>query len=397
MGKSAQAPQAVDYEKLVPLQTAANKDIFNYSLGASRVNSQTPFGSTSWSTTAIPDQQAYEAALKEWQGKQGAGGSREWVPGKDASWTLVGDNQVETPGSSGYWKETAGSPMPQLSDFTRQQWTQTQSLSPQQQQLYDADVKSKLGLSGLTDALLGNVSNATSQALPSADTYNQQLADAIYRQQTRYLDEQVGGERRALEARLADQGFVPGTPGYTEEMNRYQRTNDLTYGDARDRAIAGGYQQGQTAFENALRLRALPLSELNAVRTGAQPTIPGMGSGQNSVPGLQSVDLLGAANNQYNQQLDAYNAQVGSQNAAMGGLGSIAAALASNPAFLTMLSDCRFKRDINRVGTTPAGVPVYEWTYLWGGPRYRGVMAQDVPHAAIDLGGYFAVDYSKVR
>jgi hypothetical protein len=333
VGKSASTPAPVNYEKIIPLQTAANKDVFDYSLGQARVNSSTPFGTTTWSQTPVTDQKGYEAALQAW--KSNPKTMQEWVPGTSGGLVPSGDNQIETPGTPGYWK-TSSNPIgaaPKLDDFISKQWTQTQTLSPGQQKLYDADLKSKLGLSSLTDALLGNVSKATSSALPSAAGYNQQLADAIYRQQTRYLDPQQGDQQRMLETRLAEQGFVPGTPAYTQEFARFDRGNDLAYGDARDRAISGGYQQGQTAFENALRLRALPLSELNAVRTGAQPTIPGMGSGQNSVPGLNAVDLLGAEQQRYQQDMNAYNAQTGSNNALLGVLGQIGGALLGNPGF----------------------------------------------------------------
>jgi hypothetical protein len=61
-------------------------------------------------------------------------------------------------------------------------------------------------------------------------------------------------------------------------------------------------------------------------------------------------------------------------------------------------SDRRLKRDIRRVGTSPSGLPIYTFRYLWSDTTYRGVMAQDMlrlrPQAVHRLGGYYWVDYS---
>jgi hypothetical protein len=64
-------------------------------------------------------------------------------------------------------------------------------------------------------------------------------------------------------------------------------------------------------------------------------------------------------------------------------------------------SDRRLKRDIVRLGASPSGLPIYSFQYVWGGPRYVGVMAQDMlklrPDAVIyDESGYYKVDYSRI-
>lgn len=60
------------------------------------------------------------------------------------------------------------------------------------------------------------------------------------------------------------------------------------------------------------------------------------------------------------------------------------------------------KREINRVGETPSGIPVYDFKYLDHDTVYRGVMADEVvqviPEAvSYDDDGFARVDYSKVR
>jgi hypothetical protein len=64
-------------------------------------------------------------------------------------------------------------------------------------------------------------------------------------------------------------------------------------------------------------------------------------------------------------------------------------------------SDARQKTDINEVGTTVMGLPLYQFRYLDGTDRFEGVMAQDViakmPEAVI-MGddGYWRVDYARL-
>ena len=83
-----------------------------------------------------------------------------------------------------------------------------------------------------------------------------------------------------------------------------------------------------------------------------------------------------------------YGANVGKTGAAM------------TPGFGNIFSDIRLKKNIQRIGTRPDGLGVYEFEYTWGGGRQIGLMAQEVlgvyPDAVGQSGGYLTVDYSKV-
>lgn len=84
-----------------------------------------------------------------------------------------------------------------------------------------------------------------------------------------------------------------------------------------------------------------------------------------------------------------------------GGLGSILGSIASigaTAAKAGAFSDRRLKTDIEKIGEYPDGLGQYEWTYVWGGPRHRGVMADEVsalrPWALGPvIGGYATVNY----
>lgn len=64
-------------------------------------------------------------------------------------------------------------------------------------------------------------------------------------------------------------------------------------------------------------------------------------------------------------------------------------------------SDIRLKENIVKVGRSPSGLNIYEWNYIWGSPRYSGVMAQEiiniVPEAVVTMpNGYLGVNYAKI-
>ena len=64
-------------------------------------------------------------------------------------------------------------------------------------------------------------------------------------------------------------------------------------------------------------------------------------------------------------------------------------------------SDARLKTDIEQVGTTVYGLPLFHFRYKNGKERFEGVMAQDVisimPDAVV-MGddGFYRVDYGKL-
>jgi hypothetical protein len=57
-----------------------------------------------------------------------------------------------------------------------------------------------------------------------------------------------------------------------------------------------------------------------------------------------------------------------------------------------MMSDRRLKTDLE-----PIGGGLYRWRYIWGGPRYEGPMAQDVPEAIAGPGGYLMIPATMIR
>jgi outer membrane protein OmpA-like peptidoglycan-associated protein len=96
-----------------------------------------------------------------------------------------------------------------------------------------------------------------------------------------------------------------------------------------------------------------------------------------------------------------YGESPGASGSGAGGAGAGGAGAGGGGGGGGAWSDRRLKRNIVRLGETAAGLPLYRFEYIWGGPVYVGVMAQDIatlrPDALItDASGYYRVDYDKL-
>lgn len=74
--------------------------------------------------------------------------------------------------------------------------------------------------------------------------------------------------------------------------------------------------------------------------------------------------------------------------------------LAGSAAKAFAASDIRLKRDIERIGAMPSGLPVYRYRYLWSDDEQVGVMAQEAmqmfPDAVAEFGGFLHVNYNAI-
>lgn len=277
-------------------------------------------------------------------------------------------------------------------------WESNVNLSPEMQGLVNSDLASRAGLAGLQADATGRVKDSLSQKFTldgTPDKYNKDVADAMYRKATGYLDPQWQGQQTDLENKLANSGFSRGAAGWNNAEDAFGRQRDFAYGQARDAAIAGGVQSGtqerQQAIQELMMQRQLPLQELNALRTGSAPVMPSFGQG--NAQGIQGPDYMGAAGQTAQAQNARYNADVGTANANTG------AAVGLGAAALMAFSDRRLKKNIRLVGVHPLGIGVYEFEYkAMPGRKQVGVMSDEVrrvrPAAVmIALDGFDIVDY----
>lgn len=339
--------------------------------------------------------------------------------------TLNNTNQV-TPYGNLTYSETGGRYTPDGTWVP--QYTATQTLSPEQQKLYDAQTQVSQGTTDLANQYVSRIADATStpysyDSLGPAPTYNDDSA-AKYAQTLISRDQpQQDRDLANLTQRLANQGISVGTPAYQAAMDQYQRSvNDYRLGaQSQGQTMAmNDYNTSENAYQNAIsqytNLRTEPINEV--------ATLLGTGTGVQSpsyvsTPQTQvaPTDVTGAYNNAYQQQLAAYQTQQQQNAATTGGLfglggtvlglgGLYALGGPAGSAFGAsmgagvgkMLSDERAKTDIEPVGRLDNGLPVYRFRYKGDPTPQIGLLAQDVekinPDAVHTLpGGLKAVDY----
>lgn len=251
-------------------------------------------------------------------------------------------------------------------------YTQTTTLSPEQQAIFEQGQVAQGNLAGLA----ADQSAAMRDYLNTPFQFNNGDAEQwAYDLASPRLLAQQGQNEDSLRTTLANKGIREGSAAWNAEMARLTNANTDQLNQL---ALTG---RGQ-AYQEALTNRNQPINELSALMSGSQVGMPQFGATpQTSVGG---VDYSGLVQNQY-------DAQVKSANAMNGGLFGL---LGTG---LSLFSDRRLKTDIKRIGSTDSGTPIYTYRYVWGGPVQMGVMAQDVPEAAhMDSSGFLKVNYAEV-
>ncbi len=379
MAKSA--PKAPDYEAAAAKQAESSKEVTEQQTWANRPDQYTPWGSTTWSN--------------------------------DLQWD----------------------------DATQQylnKWSQQTLLDPEAQAALDSQMRLTTDKSQLAESMTGRMQGEYGEAMnwdniragggdvdprltDSSEKYRKEAEDAIYGQ---WADRAKPEQARATEdmrTQLYNMGLSEGDPAYNREMERLSQQQGDAQRQAQYQATIGSGQEAQRTFgmdaqanqqnfgqemdsskyatqqrqqelTEAMTKRGWTLNEINAILNGQQvgmPSMPQFSQAQRS----EGNQALSAAQMTGQAELDRYNAQQQATQGMMSGIGSMAGGAGSmmNP------SDRRFKKDIKRIGKTDGGTPLYSYRYLGGGPVHIGVMADEVPDAAVNIRGYLFVDYSKVK
>lgn len=218
-------------------------------------------------------------------------------------------------------------------------WIQTTSLNETGQQLYDADQALQLGMAGTSQAALGRVNDTLGQpldtsGLPAMGQVSNFTGDDRQRIEDALMARLAPGfaqDEEAMRSRTLNTGFELGSEGSQREQFRLDKAKN----DARLAAIAqagseaerlGNISRADASFQNQSRQqglqeilaqRALPLNELNALRSGSQvqqPTFsPVSQSNTASAPVLDALmaQLSGQQANAANKQ-SGYNALLAS-------------------------------------------------------------------------------------
>lgn len=274
------------------------------------------------------------------------------------------------------------------------------------------------------------------------------VQQAFFDKQKALLDPVYARDEGRLEQKLSNQGLPIGSEAHAQAMDEFNRGKALAYEQASQGAVKAGADetsrqrqqslaeiaaalggsQAQTGAEFGrtlgtrqqrvadtqadfstgaaldarsreaqLQERQQRLNEVAQALGGSQLQPLGTGGGSPLDVNGAFANQQAGVNRQYQGQLAGYNAGVATQNSAMGGLFGLGAA--ALPAILA--SDRRLKRDVVDLGEIMPGIHLYEYAYLWGPQRHRGVMADEVervmPEAVLyDAHGFQMVDYGRL-
>ncbi len=227
------------------------------------------------------------------------------------------------------------------------QFTATQTLSPDQQKIYDSQTKlSQQAFGGIAPNILNQIQGTTGQplsfagapAMPGDQTQAKNDAyDALTARSNQDLDRQTSQQQ----TQLANQGIAQGTEAYNNALQPLERARvdasnqaTLQAGNLAGQNINQAQQLRQQYINEATQQYNQPLNTYAAL-TGVSGGVTQPTYAQPSQGSVAPTDVGGIYANAYNQQLQQYQIQQGQNNSLMGGLfglgGAIGGGLARNP------------------------------------------------------------------
>lgn len=423
-------PAPPDPAATAAAQTKANQDTASFNAGLSHVNQYTPYGSLTYSQT---------------------GTNPDGSPQYNSNYNLTPTSQQQVSQQQAQDLQLSG-----IAGNELNQAGQALSTPVNAQGIPDLQYGATADNIGTTKNVNGSpiqnsldYSNLSSIPTSSADfaQAGQQAQNAVMSRSQPEIDH----EQQALNNQLQNQGITPGSDAWSYAQKQFgQQANDMTQqavlagnqqqnqlyqqalasrqqlqnesntqGNFFNAAQNQGFSQGQQnaalrnsaqaqkfqentsnaslnnsaaaqALQQRIALQQAPLNEYNALTTNAQLQAPQFQTyGQGNA---QAGNLMGMTQGNYNQA-------VGERNNLMSGFFNLAGAATS----AAKASDRRLKENIVKIGKTPAGINIYEYTYK-DNPKKKqtGVMAQEVekiiPAAVImRQDGYKMVNYAMVR
>lgn len=213
-------------------------------------------------------------------------------------------------------------------------YTATQTMSPEQQKIYNQESKLNESLLSTANTGLDYANKVLSQ--PGVDTSKlpsyginpgETYSDAIMRRLQPTMTQASASE----EARLANQGIGLGSSAYKNAKDIFnQGQNDLLT-SAQIQGMNTGLSANQQAFQQEAYNQMQPINVINALRTGSQVQNPSYASVPQQA-NTAGADILGATQAGYNAQLGAVNAKNAASGNFMGGLMNLGGAAMMSPA-----------------------------------------------------------------
>lgn len=407
------APPAPDYAAAATAQGAANRDTALASWQLNNANQVTPWGTRTTAQTGPKDTDytvtttlnpADQAMLDQSRTLSGGllnlGGNAL----QNAAGTIGQPIRTDTLPPMSYQVDTKGSKQLDYSGLPGAQysvgdtgdirnqvenaaWGKYISRAAPLMQAQQSTLDTRLAnMGGVTTSPAAARAQAQLRA-SQGDQVNQAIFDSILQGGNAAEQEQgmrLAGANLWNTQRQGDAGLLAGQTAANNATNQQDIQNAFA------NANLANATRSQGLNEQA-QLQQIPLNQLMAMLSGTQINSPQF---QPVTPtNIQPAPIFAGAEAQNQAAQQQYQNQMGGFNNFLSGLAGLGAA------GITKWSDRRMKSRILRVGSTPGGLPLYE--YDIGGKRERGVMAQDLlilrPAAVLTHpSGYLLVDYAQV-
>lgn len=212
-------------------------------------------------------------------------------------------------------------------------WTQTTTLSPNQQRLQTGQEQLGIGLNNLASSQIGRVQDILgTNFTPRRFNYNGEVEDNIYKLATDRLGKQFGKDEETLRSTMANQGITAGSEAFNGEMSGFNEGKGLAYSNAQLAARQQGRAEEEADYAREysadLAQRQQPLNEISSIMSGTP--LQGVDPASIYTRGVSDTDVAGITQNGYNNQMAAYQQQMGGRNAMLGGLFGLGGAALGN-------------------------------------------------------------------
>lgn len=309
MSKGGSPPPAPDYIGAAKAQGAANVDTAQVEGRLNNPNVINPYGTQTVSYGGF-DQAGYDKALGDYQ---------NFHPTYDP----VTGRQTNT-----------APPQPTREQFAISSNTPTitQTLSPEQQKIYDQQTGNQQSLGLLAKQGIGAAQGIIGSKLdysgvPAAPGDYSALRQQVYDAMMARPNQDIAVNRDNTNSNLIAAGIRPGSTAYDNAMNLVNRQQT----DAQQQAIINAGNQTQQAYgmdlqsrqqglAEQLAQRQVPLNEISALMSGSQTSNPFQVPGYAQNANVQPAPTYNAALQQGQYGTDVYNAQQARNSANTSGL-----------------------------------------------------------------------------
>ena len=193
-------------------------------------------------------------------------------------------------------------------------FTATQTLSPDQQALYDINNQTQQNVAGIGRDQSARIAQLLGTPV---DLSNDAVEGRLNELASQRLEPQFARDEEALRTRLTNQGIREGSDAWKAAMTQFDQSRN----DARNQLLLSGHGQ---AVQDILAERNQPIDEITALMSGSQVAQPNyVGTPQ---AGVANTDYAGMVQQNYQNQMQAAQMKAQQNQALMGGLFGLAGA-----------------------------------------------------------------------